>query len=90
MGELGKHDKTAADQVRFNSGKKEEHNPRAQKDRKGQGGDRGREEQGDGAIFLEIDRRQACFSQAETEFFREVVAEGHGGQTHFIDPSLDY
>ena len=39
---------------------------------------------------LEINKRKACFSEAEISFFKDAVAEGHVSQTHFTDPRLEY
>ena len=41
-------------------------------------------------VKLEINKRKACFSEAEISFFKESVMEGHVSRTHFTDPSLEY
>ena len=41
-------------------------------------------------VKLEINKRKACYSEAELSFFKEAVMEGHVSQTHFTDPSLEY
>ena len=82
---------TESDEVRFESGKTAEVKYEVgKKEKTGQEGPEKDNEKEDKKVVLEINKRKACFSEAEIQFFREAVEEGSVGQTHFTDPSPDY